>query len=149
NLYLKGIDISDKEEFSKGTLKPAPNFGSEDYTDEEYKSARRREKLLYFNIEFTNECNLACTGCFAGFGDVENVYDLENKNPGYKHVKEVEGPLLLEEILELVDQAADLGAKTVDLIGGGEPLISKLFFPIAEHAIDRGLEVEVFTNGTL
>ena len=148
NSRLAAIDRSDREEIKQGSLRPAPGFGSEGYTEEEYRSARRRERLLYFNIEFTNKCNLACTGCFAGFGDVKNVYKIDSE-PGYKHLKRVEGPLILEEILDLVNQAADLGAKTVDLIGGGEPLISELFFPIAEHAVGRGLEVEVFTNGTL
>jgi len=119
------------------------------YADADYQAARRREKLLYFNLEFTNTCNLACRGCFAGFGDVTNVFDLEHPEPGYRHTKEVQGPLILEELLDIIDQGAALGAKTVDLIGGGEPLMSDLFFPLAEHAVALGLAVEVFTNGTL
>lgn len=149
NHQLQVIVDSDKDEIAAGTLKEAPSFGSEEYSDEDYLAARQRKKLLYFNIEFTNKCNLACSGCFAGFGDVKNVYDLNEMEAGYRHTKEVTGPLILEELLDLIDQASELGAKTVDLIGGGEPLMSSLFFRLAEHAVLKGLEVEVFTNGTL
>jgi len=149
NATLKQIAESDKIEIAKGTLKPAPVFDSEGYTDEEYWSARRRERLLYFNMEFTNKCNLACTGCFAGFGDVKNVYDVEEFEPGFLNVNETKSPLELEELYNVIDQAADLGAKNADLIGGGEPLSSPIFFHLAEKAVSRGMTVEVFTNGTL
>jgi radical SAM protein with 4Fe4S-binding SPASM domain len=149
NRRLERIAASDEEEISRGTLRIAPNFGSEGYTDEEYWSARRRERLLYFNMEFTNTCNLACTGCFAGFGDVQNVFELKKFEPGHMKVRQVTGSLTGEELMDVIDQAADLRAKTVDLIGGGEPLSSAMFFTLAEHAFNRGLEIEVFTNGTL
>jgi radical SAM protein with 4Fe4S-binding SPASM domain len=149
NRRLERITASDEAEIARGTLRPAPNFGSEGYTDEEYWSARRRERLLYFNMEFTNTCNLACTGCFAGFGDVQNVFELKKFEPGHMKVRQVTGSLTGEELMDVIDQAADLRAKTVDLIGGGEPLSSSMFFTLAEHAASRGLEIEVFTNGTL
>jgi radical SAM protein with 4Fe4S-binding SPASM domain len=149
NAHLASLAESDRREFEAGTLRHAPGFGSENYSDADYWAARRREKLLYFNLEFTNRCNLACRGCFAGFGDVSNVFEVQNPQPGYRHTKDVEGPLILEELQEIIDQGVKLGAKTVDLIGGGEPFMSKLFFPLAEHVVSRGLSVEVFTNGTL
>ncbi len=149
NRRLRRIAESDQDELASGALKPAPSFASEGYTDEEYLSARRRERLLYFNMEFTNTCNLACTGCFAGFGDVENVFELKEFKPGHVNVRQSSGFLTGEELIDVIDQAADLGAKTVDLIGGGEPLSSTMFFTLAEHAVKRGLDIEVFTNGTL
>ncbi len=148
NERLAAIDVCDWNEIQQGTLRRAPSFGSESYSEEEYRAARRREKLLYLNIEFTNKCNLACTGCFAGFGDVQNVYEVGGER-GYRHVKEVQGPLIFEEICAMLEEGRALGVRTVDLIGGGEPLISELFFPIAERAVALGMEVEVFTNGTL
>jgi radical SAM protein with 4Fe4S-binding SPASM domain len=149
NAALRRLSEGDKREIAAGTLKPAPAFESEGYTDEEYWSARRRERLLYFNMEFTNRCNLACTGCFAGFGDVKDVFELETFEPGYENVNATKSALTLEELYSIVDQAAALGAKSVDLIGGGEPLSSPLFFNLAERAVGHGMQVEVFTNGTL
>jgi radical SAM protein with 4Fe4S-binding SPASM domain len=149
NEALRKIAQSDELEIARGTLKPAPVFDSEGYTDEEYWSARRRERLLYFNMEFTNRCNLACTGCFAGFGDVKNVFELEKFEPGFVNINATKSPLELAELYDIIDQAADLGAKSADLIGGGEPLSSPLFFHLAERAVQRGMQVEVFTNGTL
>jgi radical SAM protein with 4Fe4S-binding SPASM domain len=149
NAVLKSISESDALEIKRGTLRPAPVFDSEGWTDEEFRSARRRERLLYFNMEFTNRCNLACTGCFAGFGDVKNVFELEKFEPGFVNVNATKSPLELAELYDIIDQAADLGAKTADLIGGGEPLSSPIFFHLAERAVQRGMQVEVFTNGTL
>lgn len=149
NDALRRIATNDDLEMAQGTLLAAPAFDSEGYTDAEYRSSRRRERLLYFNMEFTNHCNLACTGCFAGFGDVKNVFDLESFEPGYKNVNAIKSPLELDQLYDVIDQAAALGAKAVDLIGGGEPLSSPLFFHLAERAVERGLQVEVFTNGTL
>ncbi len=149
NAALRRLSESDDRELARGTLLPAPVFDSEGYTDEEYWSSRRRERLLYFNLEFTNHCNLACTGCFAGFGDVKDVFELDAFEPGFKNVNATKSPLSLEQLYDVVDQAAALGAKTVDLIGGGEPLSSPLFFNLAERAVERGMQVEVFTNGTL
>ncbi|MBV9759649.1 MAG: DUF3050 domain-containing protein [Acidobacteriaceae bacterium] len=149
NDVLKRIAESDELEIARGTLRPAPVFDSEGFSDEEYWSARRRERLLYFNMEFTNRCNLACTGCFAGFGDVKNVFELEKFEPGFVNINATKSPLDLAELYDVIDQAADLGAKNADLIGGGEPLSSPLFFHLAERAVQRGMQVEVFTNGTL
>ncbi len=150
NNFLERIAKNDEEEIKNGTLKPAPSFGSEGYTVQEYSAARNRERLLYFNLEFTNKCNLACTGCFAGFGDVKNVYDTEEYEAGFKNINNnVKETLSLDKLKDIIDQAADLGAKTIDLIGGGEPLLSPLFFDLCEHSAKRGLEIEIFTNGTL
>lgn len=149
NKVLENIALSDEREYAEGTLSPAPAFNSEGYTDEEYWSARQRERLLYFNMEFTSKCNLACTGCFAGFGDVKNVFDVDSFEPGFHLVNDTKSPLSMEELYDVVDQAGALKAKTADLIGGGEPLSSPIFFHLAERAVKHGMEVEVFTNGTL
>lgn len=65
--------------------------------------------------------------------------------------KEIEACKKLERILyiNVITQAADFGAKDIDLMGGGESLVYNQFFKLIEHAKKLGLEVETFTNGTL
>ena len=50
--------------------------------------------------------------------------------------------------LELVDEAADLGAQRILVLGGGEPLLSPATPAILRRARERGLAGMLTTNGT-
>ncbi len=79
---------------------------------------------------FTYKCNLNCKHCYSDAGT----------NP--------RGELSTSEAIKVVDQLADFGVTSL-AFSGGEPLMRKDFFDVAEHAVDSGLYVSVATNGTL
>jgi len=55
-----------------------------------------------------------------------------------------------ERLLEIVDEAAQMGVKRLFLLGGGEPLLRKDATPaIMERAKSHGMEGILTTNGTL
>lgn len=146
NKQLRERIESDKRAIEEGRLKPAPTFPSESITKEELLQARNLERILYLNLEFTNRCNLGCTGCFNYYSDVFADFDENRIHPPSDSRAEL---LTHEQILDVISQAADFGAKSIDLMGGGEPLAHKRFIELVEHSRKVGLEVETFTNGTL
>lgn len=80
--------------------------------------------------DFTYRCNLHCKHCYSNAG-------MSTKDE-----------LKTGEALKIVDQLADFGVVSL-AFSGGEPLMRKDFFEVAEHAVDSGLYVSVATNGTL
>jgi radical SAM protein with 4Fe4S-binding SPASM domain len=85
---------------------------------------------LHVTWNITNRCNLNCIHC--------------SQNSGRKTSDE----LNLKEKLDVVDQLADANCAVI-LFCGGEPLMSKDFFPLVKYACERGLVIEVVSNGTL
>ncbi|HHV72806.1 MAG TPA: radical SAM protein [Clostridia bacterium] len=79
---------------------------------------------------FTNACNLKCKHCYQNAGQV------------------LEDELTLEERLKIIDElySNDVAALA---FAGGEPLMHKDFWPVAEYAHQKGLHLSVATNGTL
>ena len=100
------------------------------FSAHEIEVARKERKLLSLDIELTKRCNLRCLYCYADAGE------------GYKE------ELGLNEVINIVDQARQLGLKTLNLTGG-EPLLHKTYFEIAEYAHEHNISVLLFTNGTL
>jgi MoaA/NifB/PqqE/SkfB family radical SAM enzyme/glycosyltransferase involved in cell wall biosynthesis len=56
--------------------------------------------------------------------------------------------MTLEQTLPLLDDAAAIGTRTV-VLTGGEPFLHKQLFEIVAAARDRGMGVNITTNGTL
>lgn len=81
-------------------------------------------------LSLTNVCNLKCKMC--------SVWS----NPDRKN------ELRKEEVLEIVDQAAEWGIPEINLCGG-EPLLSGKCFGVIRHAKAKGMKVILTTNGTL
>lgn len=100
------------------------------FTEEEIKAAREQGRLLSLDLELTKKCNLRCIYCYADGG---------RPNPN---------ELTTGEICRVLDEARNLGAKKVTFTGG-EPLIHDGFFKIAEYAHEAGLQILLYTNGTL
>lgn len=80
--------------------------------------------------ELTLACNLHCMHC------------------GSRAGRPREDELSPAECLDVVSQLADLGGELLTL-SGGEPLLRDDWDAIARAAVDRGLAVNMVTNGTL
>jgi len=102
-----------------------------DFTNEEIAACLMRGGLLSLELEFSKRCNLKCIYCYASAG---NALDNELEPP---------------EIKNIIDQAHELGAKKIILIGGGEPLMYDGLFQVVEYIRSKGLRQSVFTNGML
>lgn len=83
-------------------------------------------------LELTQKCNLTCNHCYA------------DSHPG----RELLGEMAVDDWLRVIDDAADLGCAYVQFIGG-EPLLHPGIEKFARRANDRGMAVEVLTNGTV
>jgi len=86
---------------------------------------------LFVVWNFTQACNLRCRHCY------------QNATP-----KPARDELSLEERLNLVDQMGDAGVPFLAL-AGGEPMVSPDLWPTLERARQRGLQLNLATNGTL
>lgn len=84
--------------------------------------------LSFVWLEITGKCQLACNHCYADSGPAGT-----------------DGPMLVEDWVNVIDQAVGLGTKMVQFIGG-EPTLHRGLPHLVGHALDRGLQVEVFSN---
>lgn len=87
-----------------------------------------RTGLTMLELEITARCPLRCLHCFSG------------SSPESDH-----GTMTFPDWRSVIDQAAALNVRTVQLIGG-EPTSSPHCAALAEYALGHGLQVEVFTN---
>lgn len=90
----------------------------------------KSRSLLLATIMLTGKCNANCPICY-----------LDAK----RHVQE----LTESEIVELIDKARELGARTVYVPGEGEPTLDDAFLSMLHYAEKRSLRVIIFTNGVL
>ncbi len=81
--------------------------------------------------EMTRQCNLKCVHCRAGASDV--IYPNE---------------LTFNESIKLIEGIREQGTPIL-IMTGGEPLLRKDFFQLADHAIKTGLRAVLATNGAL
>ena len=112
------------------STEPDRPWGS-NFTPEEIAETRARKGLLSMELELSRECNLRCVYCYASSG------------------KALHNELTREEIDGALDQAIALGARRIIVIGGGEPLLYPGVMDIMRKLRERGIIVDLFTNGTL
>lgn len=101
------------------------------FTPEEIESARESGRLLSMELELSRACNLRCIYCYADSGAA------------------LDQELTPMEIFDVVDQAVELGARRIIVLGGGEPLAHPHILPILRHIHQHGAAIDLFTNGTL
>ena len=92
------------------------------------QSVSAEKPLLFLWLEITTKCQAKCTHC------------CNDSGPDGTH-----GIMATEDWTRLLDQAADLGVRAVQLIGGEVTLHPDLP-AIIGHALSRALAVEVFSN---
>ena len=102
-----------------------------EFSPEEIAEARSRNGLLSMELELSRICNLRCVYCYASSG------------------KPLANELTLAEIEDAVDQAVQLGARKIIVLGGGEPLLYPQLLEVLDFIINKNLVVDLFTNGTL
>ncbi|MDH2424703.1 radical SAM protein [Sphaerisporangium sp. TRM90804] len=79
-------------------------------------------------LEITGKCQLSCTHCYADSG------------PSGTH-----GTMRLPDWVDAIDQAAAMGTRMVQFIGG-EPILHPDLPALVSHAVDADLRVEVYSN---
>ncbi|HET7541448.1 MAG TPA: radical SAM protein [Polyangiaceae bacterium] len=86
---------------------------------------------LYVAWELTHRCNARCVHCYSASGPrAPTARDLSTT-----------------ESIGVVDQLADAGVLVLAL-SGGEPMLRRDWWVIASHAVTRGLNVNIGTNGS-
>ncbi|MFE0022231.1 radical SAM protein [Amycolatopsis sp. NPDC059021] len=79
-------------------------------------------------LEITGKCQLECVHCMAESGP-----------------QGTDGSMRMDDWARVIGQAAELGTRMVQFIGG-EPTLHPGLPDLIDHALGRGLEVEVFSN---
>ncbi|MER6947079.1 radical SAM protein [Nonomuraea sp. NPDC000554] len=79
-------------------------------------------------LEITGRCQLACAHCYADSGPTGT-----------------DGSMTVADWTDVIDQAADLGVRLVQFIGG-EPLLYRALPTLIGHALASGLQAEVYSN---
>jgi MoaA/NifB/PqqE/SkfB family radical SAM enzyme len=92
----------------------------------------QREQLDFIWLELTARCNLECVHCYADSGPTRPLHE----------------GMQLDDWIDALDQAAAMGCKKVQFIGG-EPTLYPGLPQLIEHAHKSGYEhICVYTNGT-
>jgi radical SAM protein with 4Fe4S-binding SPASM domain len=103
-------------------------YGAE-FSQQEIAEAVRDGRLLSMEMEFNKSCNFRCLYCYASDHTV-------HRNELSKH-----------EFLDLINQAREMGARKI-IVLGGEPMLYPSIIEMLQYIRDLGMDVELFTNGT-
>ncbi len=107
----------------------SPYCGGFEFPRSAIEQAVREGRLLSLEIEFTRVCNFRCVYCYVPRED-----------------RSCSG-LAPEEARFVIQQAKDLGARKI-IVLGGEPLLYPALFEMISFMRGLDLEVEMFTNGS-
>lgn len=98
------------------------------YEPAEAYAARDRGQLLAIRLETNHDCNLRCRYCYAGSSGGQTAR------------------VSYEALTDIVGQARELGARSVVVIGGGEPTLHPDFRRLIEFIDSLGMVPVVFSN---
>lgn len=104
------------------------------FTPDELASAISGERMLNASIDLSNICNLNCPYCF-------------NEEESSVRKVHFENELTFDEILLVLHDLSSIGAKTINIVGAGEPTIDPNFTRAIEAIVDQGMKPVIFTNG--
>jgi MoaA/NifB/PqqE/SkfB family radical SAM enzyme len=137
NVFFKPLDLP--REFD---LRPAHlgyTMRGWDFTRSEIADAINSHRMLNPAIELgTNVCPWGCLFCFTENPD----------NPSGRKLR-LKTEMSLGERLSLIDQAAALGARSINWVGAGEPTIDPDFWEIIEHIAKSGITPIIYSEGAL
>lgn len=110
-----------------------------DFTRIELAEAIKDHRMLNPAIELgTNLCPYNCSFCFTE----------DPSNPAGQK-RRLANEMTLEERLSLIDQAAGLGARSINFIGAGEPTTDPHFWVLLTRMAEWGVTPIVYTEGSL
>lgn len=89
--------------------------------------ARDEQRLLSIRLETNYTCNLRCRYCYAGSGGSNRIADYDR-------------------LADIVKQAKKLKAKSVVIIGGGEPTLHPRFPDLVEQVNSLDMVPMIFSN---
>ncbi|OQW35884.1 MAG: hypothetical protein A4E19_15615 [Nitrospira sp. SG-bin1] len=104
-----------------------------DFSRRVHLRATNSHQVTNAQFELTYRCNLHCRHCYT--------------DP-YNHRRWIAQELSLPEIIQLIDDMAEMGILWLNLTGG-EVFQHPRFWEIYEHAYRRGFLLQLYTNGTL
>ncbi|NNH71248.1 radical SAM protein [Nocardia uniformis] len=87
-----------------------------------------RQGATFLWLELTERCQLSCTHCYADSG------------PTKSH-----GTMTTSDWLSVIDDAADIGVREIQFIGG-EPTLHPALPKLIGYASSRGIATEVYSN---
>lgn len=85
-----------------------------------------QDKPFYVYLSLTNICNANCIFC--------DVRSNEKKKCSI-------------DVIKLIDELSDLGTQYIHFTGGGEPFINDEIFTYLEYATEKGLKINIISNG--
>jgi len=89
---------------------------------------------INLQIDLTNKCNYNCTFCYYHIHD--HLVDFSRQDELKKGTAK-----------RIIREAKDYGLKSIEITGGGEPLIVPYFDKFSQEARELGLEKALVTNG--
>lgn len=104
----------------------------------EYIEAHRQGTLLKLVTHLSNACNLSCPGCFVNRPDD----DINEKRKARRHDE-----MSFEDQIALLQEARQMGVKTIDIVGAGEPTLDPHFDQFVDEVEKLGMDLVVFTHG--
>jgi radical SAM protein with 4Fe4S-binding SPASM domain len=113
------------------------------YFREFFRRAEAARVPLAGTLELTRRCNLRCLHCY-----LPRSHGTEYQGPQERVHGDLGREMTTAQVLMIVDQLVAAGCLSL-LITGGDPLLQRDFAEIYRHAKLAGVEVTVFTNGTL
>jgi len=111
--------------------KSPPTLNGYSFTPSEANIARKNGTLLTMRTELNHVCNFHCLYC----NERSNV---PTKND----------IISFNDIAEVILQANELGAKSVGIIGGGEPTLYPKFSELVTYIYNLNMIPLIFSNGT-
>lgn len=110
-----------------------------DFSSDVVRQAIAQRQMLNPALELgTNMCPWNCDFCFTESPD----------NPDSRK-RRLANELSLDRRLKLIDEAAELGARSINFVGAGEPTIDPDFWTLLEQMAQRQITPIIYTEGSL
>ena len=122
-------------ETQEQTFGNVPLLKGWDFKPSDYFDAWKHGKLLTAQIENTNICNCDCEYCFRGGNSPDKDVRFGDE-------------ISKDQIIRAVDEMTELGVRTINIIGAGEPLMDTGLEGLLDHISSLGVTPVLFTNGS-